>query len=413
MFAGLLARAGAADSGLRLDTSANTQGRGIFIDRDVVKGTVLLELPLSMCISVDYAKGGLRLPQDVPGGGPAWPRLTKAVAKDDALPWDVLISLALLDSLSGMGSELFQDWGNTAFPEAKDMSLPVCLPLGMLGELQDDEMVGKALEQKERLRGLFPGLSVAVDADGAGAGGCTWLEYAFGLVRSRAFCLGDNHFAFVPVLDAANHATSEPSADFQLDTRSDSVVFFALKDIKAGEEVTISYTGRSGYTNKRLMTQYGFVFENPFDTFDGDDLDVDLGDVGSASFDVWDVQRALGDSMVEIFSGKDVLAYASLKSLPIDAGDDAAVDAGGDAFGGWSEGQRALLERIRAAVDRRIEAWETGIIEDKSLLAHMLGAKHGSSGGDGRLVACLRYRIARKERDQAMRTLVDRLLGTA
>ena len=41
----------------------------------------------------------------------------------------------------------------------------------------------------------------------------------------------------------------------------------------------------------------------------------------------------------------------------------------------------------------------------------MLGAKHGS-GGDGRLVACLRYRIARKERDQAMRTLVDRLLGT-
>ncbi len=412
MFAGLLARTGAADSGLRLDTSANTQGRGIFIDRDVVKGTVLLELPLSMCISVDYAKGGLRLPQDVPEGGPAWPRLTKAVAKDDALPWDVLISLALLDSLSGMGSELFQDWGNTAFPEAKDMSLPVCLPPGMLGELQDDEMVGKALEQKERLRGLFPGLSVAVDADDADGGGCTWLEYAFGLVRSRAFCLGDDHFAFVPVLDAANHATSEPSADFQLDTRSDSVVFFALKDIKAGEEVTISYTGRSGYTNKRLMTQYGFVFENPFDTFDGDDLDVDLGDVGSASFDVWDVQRALGDSMVDIFSGKDVLAYASLKSLPIDAGDDdAAVDAGGDAFGGWSEGQRALLERIRAAVDRRIEAWETGIIEDKSLLAHMLGAKHGS-GGDGRLVACLRYRIARKERDQAMRTLVDRLLGT-
>ena len=32
---------------------------------------------------------------------------------------------------------------------------------------------------------------------------------------------------------------------------------YALRDIAPGEELTISYTGREGATNQRMMAQYG------------------------------------------------------------------------------------------------------------------------------------------------------------
>lgn len=46
------------------------------------------------------------------------------------------------------------------------------------------------------------------------AGGPTWLQWAFACVRSRAFKLADECFAFVPFLDVANHE-EEPSCDFR------------------------------------------------------------------------------------------------------------------------------------------------------------------------------------------------------
>jgi len=394
VFTDLLRRAGAGASGasgLRLDTSRNTQGRGVFIDRDVVKGSVLLELPLDMCISVDYGSGGLRLPRDVPPSGPAWPRLTKAISKDDTLPWDVLISLALLDSLSGMGSEGIQDWGNTALPAPRDMSLPLCLPPSMLDQLQDEDLARKAMEQKQRLRELFPGLAVPMDGDD----GPTWMEYAFGCVRSRAFSLGEDRYAFVPVMDAANHAM-DPNADFSFNPGNDTIVLFAMENIKAGDEVTISYTGRVGYTNKRLMTQYGFVFTsgNPFDTYSlPDDLDV----VDSSTLALDAVQKALGDGdfMVEAFSGKDPYSYACLKSLPMEA-------VGSSVF---TADQRAMLESIQRAITGRVNAWQSSLRDDESMLGHLL-----SGSCDSRLVAVMRYRVQTKKRDVAMLELIERLL---
>ena len=410
VFDGLLAQAGAGESGLRLDTSKNTQGRGIFIDRDAIKGSVLLELPLDMCISIDYARGGLRLPQDVPAAGPAWPRLTKAIAKNDSLPWDILISLALLDSLSGMGSELIQDWINTALPEPREMSLPLCLPPSMLEELQDSDLARKALEQKDRLRKLFPGLAVPMDGDG----GPTWMEYAFGCVRSRGFSLGEDRFAFVPVMDAANHAI-DPNADFSFNPSNNTIVLFALDNIPIGSEITISYTGRVGYTNKRLMTQYGFVFAdgNPFDTFLLPELGVPEDVPDSSTLALEAVQMALGDGefMVETFSGKDPYSYASLKSLPMDVGDVGDVGDDGGELGSsgspaFTKSQRALLERIQVAVMGRMDARRSSLRDDESMLGHML---RGSC--DSRLVAVMRYRVQTKRRDVAMANLVERLLN--
>ena len=79
----------------------------------------------------------------------------------------------------------------------------------------------------------------------ASAGGPSWLEWGFGCVRSRAFRLGPDAFAFVPFLDAANHSR-EPSCDFRLLSEEGAVQLVALREARAGEEATISYTGPQG-----------------------------------------------------------------------------------------------------------------------------------------------------------------------
>lgn len=48
-----------------------------------------------------------------------------------------------------------------------------------------------------------------------------------------------------------------------------SVALMATENISEGSEVTISYTGVSGATNRRLMVQYGFVIpDNEHDRLD-------------------------------------------------------------------------------------------------------------------------------------------------
>jgi hypothetical protein len=64
----------------------------------------------------------------------------------------------------------------------------------------------------------------------------------------------------------AQQSELPPSAPTQ---GSLSVVLVATEDIPEGAEVTISYTGASGATNRRLMVQYGFVIpENQHDRLD-------------------------------------------------------------------------------------------------------------------------------------------------
>ncbi len=384
---------------IRLDVSKDSTGRGIFVEKDVGKGGVIVDIPVdAACICVEYGGGGVSVPMDV-SSDTAWPRLNKAVAKDNTLPWDVLISLALLDAMSGMGSECLLKYGNYVLPGPMDLCLPLCMPEEMLCELQDADMERKAKEQKERLRGLFPGLGVPMEE-----GGPTWMEYAFGCVRSRAFSLGRDAFALVPILDAANHAI-EPNADFSFNPNTHSVLLFAMEDIAAGDEITISYTGTVGYTNARMMTQYGFVFENgnPFDRYS---LEKDLGIIQEQGYQLSleYIQSVLGDGdvMVDMFSGKDAYSYACLKSLPIVAGEDAGACCCSSV-----EEQKTLLRRIRDAVSVRMEqGWKSTLRDDASMLGHM----QASDASDARLMAALKYRIQSKKRDLAMHRLTEILL---
>ncbi len=58
---------------------------GIYATQPASKDDVLLTVPLSLCLYVNYQGAGLQLP--VAG----WPRLSQAVAKDDAMNWDLLM----------------------------------------------------------------------------------------------------------------------------------------------------------------------------------------------------------------------------------------------------------------------------------------------------------------------------------
>lgn len=115
----------------------------------------------------------------------------------------------------------------------------------------------------------------AARADGTDT---TPLQWGLACIRSRAFQLTRTLFAAVPFADLANHS-SRPNARLQpaLDapdavrtgTADNWVALVATEDIPAGSEVTVSYTGSAGATNRRLLVQYGFVLPgNENDRFD-------------------------------------------------------------------------------------------------------------------------------------------------
>ena len=62
---------------------------------------------------------------------------------------------------------------------------------------------------QERLRNLFPGLAGEMGPEQP-----SFFEWAFACVRSRAFRLSKQRFAFVPFMDIANHSSS-PNAGFR------------------------------------------------------------------------------------------------------------------------------------------------------------------------------------------------------
>ncbi len=69
-------------------------GHGLYLTAPAAAGSVLLSVPVDRCLLVDYSGAGLRLPQG------QWPRLRKAVQKDDALPWDILQACFFVGVLS-------------------------------------------------------------------------------------------------------------------------------------------------------------------------------------------------------------------------------------------------------------------------------------------------------------------------
>ena len=410
-FSSLLEECNAGDvdtatlSAVKLQAGVN--GRGIFAAKEIPQpANVIFRVPLDTCLVVDYSEGGLK----VPSGN--WPRIQKGLAKDNALPWDIIHSLALLDGLAGDGNEFWARYCTEILPLPESMTEPVCLPEDLLMELEHDAIIEGALLQKERLAGLFPGLSTP-----ACEGGPTWFQWAFACVRSRAFRLGQDTFAFVPFLDTVNHA-QEPNANFEMSPDRKHVNLVSLKNIDEEAEVTISYTGEIGYTNQRMMAQYGFVPQtgNPFDRIEfktlqkkenNEKTENSQNSSGSGrgavlvSLDALQAVLGDGDAMVDAFSGRDTFTYAALKSLPLAAMEsDAApmVD------------QLALAEELLVEVEEEIGRWRTSVEEDASTLLHITSADTSKETVDPRMGAVVRYRLHRKRMLEAGARLLKAFL---
>ena len=192
----------------------------------------------------------------------------------------------MLDALNGDGGAFWEDYAERILPQPASLSIPFCLDPSLLGELQHQEISDGAAKQQvlmltpsavacrcyvqcstlnsiqaltmsvflhtqayfdmvqsvqDRLARLFPGLDFPMPGDGA----TTYMQWALACVRSRAFQLSKDRFAFVPFLDIANHS-SEPNAAFRASKTTAGIELVVVSDVDEGQEAVISYTERSG-----------------------------------------------------------------------------------------------------------------------------------------------------------------------
>ncbi|GIM10040.1 hypothetical protein Vretimale_13795, partial [Volvox reticuliferus] len=393
---------------------------GLVNSHQVAKGDVLMRVPTTAAFVLDY-DSGLRLPASA-----RWPRLRgSAAGSSEPLPWDILQALALVDGLAGDGGEFWHRYCDELLPTPEQLTLPMCWGEARLAQLQHADIAQAAAAQQARLTALFPELMEPLAPDVP-----SWLQWAFACVRSRAFRVGADAFAFIPFLDFANHADGPTNdqrpptvngtpcrptanADFCMtpttsndDERGEGGGSFfelvALRDITPGEEVTICYSGPEGYTNQRYMAQYGFVPRggNPADRIR---LELDA-EHQAAPLELARLQDLMGDALfLAALRGTDPYVFAALKSMPLKDDDPRVMDA--------SSIHRPTAARendasVRTAmsllhqVEAQIAEGTTPLEDDEVMLAGPAGEQLLFE--DPRLAAAVAYRIERK-----------RLLGTA
>ncbi|CAL8466547.1 g6083 [Coccomyxa elongata] len=347
-------------------------GNGLYLTRSVIKGEVIMRVPMEYCLVVNYDGDGLNLPNF------AWPRLREAVQENPELPWDLLLAVALLDAYAGDGGAFWQDYARELLPAPASLSLPFCLPQDLLEELQHAEVLVGAQKQQERLAAMLP-----QHAQPTGPCGCTWMQWAFACVRSRVFQLGPGFYALVPFLDMANHALP-PVAAFR--AHGNAVELVAVADATDSDEATISYAPLEGYSNQRLMQQYGFVIEggNPADRLPASpNADSDGPDRPSESDETLSLARIeylLGDQIfLGMMAGEHPYLMAAIKSLPL--------REGGNPGDPVSLQERRLAERLIRTCEGVLQGGGTTLEEDCS-------SRDGAA--DPRMAAAVTYRIERK-----------------
>ena len=329
-------------------------------------------------------------PIKVPSEG-SWPRLAQGLGYEPPLTWDLLLSLALLDSVSGEGGKLWESYALNVLPSPASLTIPFCWTRERLDSLDHHEIIEGARQQQDRLMSLFPALSQSDEEEDEPS----WMAWAFACVRSRAYKIDEASFALVPQMDLANHSV-QPNANFRTspdESKLKALELVALKEIKAGEEVFISYTGPEGYTNQRLMSQYGFVLPG------GNPADRITLDTSGQTLQLERLQTLLGDAaFLAAISGQDLYSYAALKSLPLV---DENVEGG--AVVKTDEEDARVARLFLAQVDSLISGCRTMVEEDEATFKSL------SSDSDVRDVAVVAYRIERKRLLRRLREILSLL----
>lgn len=407
---------------------SGTGGIGLFAKQDFAKGQTIIKVPRSICIVIDNDTGALTIPQG------DWPRLSGGIMQEgEPLPWDILQGLALMDATAGDGDPFWELYAEHLLPPPEEVTLPMAWGPELLQQLQHEAIEQGAQAQQERLRTLLPPEYMNPIAPGLPS----YLQWGFACVRSRALQLGQQAFGMVPFADIANHsadpnadtraapaaptaAGSESAADApqqQQQAAGGFVELLAVKDIPAGTEVTISYSGLQGYTNQRFMVQYGFV---PAQGNPADRLELTVPDsLQGASFRLSYLEDALGAKLLmDAAQGKNPYLIAALKSLPVTADDigpaqEAAAAAGaaagtGRGLGPSTQQEKDLADALKQQVEAQLaQGSGSSLQEDEQLLQQLEEQQQQQGEVDVRLVAAVRYRVERKRLLQACQVLLN------
>eukprot|EP00892_Ulva_mutabilis_P008566 jgi/Ulvmu1/6081/UM027_0059.1 len=387
-----------------VEAKPHNNQRGLFATRAVEKDEALLYVPLAACLSYEN-DAGLTLPNA------PWPRLAAAVqaAGDTEFPppWDMLLAHALVDVSEGGGDSFSTAYADAFLPQPRALTLPFCQSEAALEELQHPQVAAAALERRQLLERDFPDVNTAF-LDGTET---TPLQWGLACIRSRAFQLSNSLFAAVPFADVANHAARPnarlaPTLDapdaIRTGTADNWVALVATEDIPAGAEVTVSYTGSAGATNRRLLVQYGFVLPGnesdrfDFELFEGYVGTTPLRGAPGASLSLSRIQNALGDEAFHsVMSGGDQPLLCALKSIPTYSMEAAEMPNAAQVL----KDEAAVVEKLQRKLDSLCEEFTTTLEDDLELQ---------DAGGLSRWRAtAVAYRVERKQLARASQRVLD------
>lgn len=343
-----------------------------------------------------------------------------AVGLSLEVPWDIALALLMQDlqshdlATANRKAEKYIHFWTTyideILPSIHQLCMPFCMPIEVLKECQHSELIQAALLQRERIAQLNTITSPGeVDTSEK-------LTSLFACVRSRAFEVYDNVFAFVPFLDLCNHSR-QPNSAWNLisdNDRDSYIILKATEDIKPGTEITICYDGVAveevdgeatvrclhGKTDRAMFAQYGFVVENnSFDKLSwrecSDTVEklaalssapCSTSDIGDVALDASRMREVLGEREWEMgMTRKDGILSCILSSIPF-------INARKSHDG--SESKFANME-MRASIiliewaKNQLNLCATSIEVDEKLLT--------SSELSMQLNAAIHYRIKRKK----------------
>lgn len=248
----------AAGGGTSVTLGVDSHGlRGLVVSCDACVGDVILEVPLSLCLSDccsdDHA-------MTLKGAAPAWAA---------SLPWNVQLAANIMTRQQDPNwSRFLHSWPDPpALP--KDCELD---ELAIAGdstlEIQADEACFWLDEQFWALQ------SAASDQSAESELSFTMDDFTQAMVNvwSRCLKLSAGKFGvrrlLVPLLDMANHEP-QPSALFAFSPAAGcgpAIRLHAAQPLRKGDAVTITY---GAHTTAHFALYYGFVPRvNPFDAFE-------------------------------------------------------------------------------------------------------------------------------------------------
>ena len=303
---------------VRLDESSD-RIRGLYLNRNLEKGSILLSIPLSHCLRDDQPPQWFESDQEndivdvIPQDDNEWAvRLAASVLdlqlrllseQDNSCKREESIWFSLFPDSAHLRASLPVHWSEEVVTTTKCTQLELAVDSSFFARAQARQELLDRLENDEIASELEP-TSLA-----------DMVEYALDLVQTRSCRVVLSPGAanekpirlMAPVFDFINHDSVNVNAKFGLAESMSGELFFrvhTLKDMAMNEEVLIDY-GNSAWPDWRCLLSYGFVpFFQPGMPTQADDENYELSSQLTAEVEFYGQRYQVGpDSVPEDLNG--------------------------------------------------------------------------------------------------------------